>query len=374
MEGYESALEKALEVLSTLVVDEVKDVRDAEQVRKGLRTSIMSKQYGNEDLIASLVSQACISILPDKTTFNVDHVRVCKILGAGLQSSRVIQGMVFKRNVEGDITKMSNAKIAVYTCPVDITQTETKGTVLIKTADELMKFSRGEESLLETQMQAIANTGATVVVSGGKFGDMALHYMNKYKLMAVRIPSKFDIRRLCKAVGATALSKLIPPTQEELGYADSVHTDELGDTAIVVFSLDSKESRISTVVVRASTENFMDDIERAIDDGVNTFKGMTRDGRFVPGAGATEVELAAQVADYAETLPGLDQYAARKFATALETFPKTLAENSGNRASELLSKLYAAHKEGKKSYGFDIDVGFTRILIISINLSIFLDD
>lgn len=100
----------------------------------------------------------------------------------------------------------------------------------------------------------------------------------------------------------------------------------------------------------------MDDIERAIDDGVNTFKGLTRDGRFVAGAGAVEVELAAQIGAHADTLPGLEQYAVRKFATALETFPKTLAENSGNRASELLSKLYATHKEGKSNYGFNIDV------------------
>lgn len=169
----------------------------------------MSKQYGNEDLLASLVSQACISILPEKTTFNVDNVRVCKILGGGLNNSQVVQGMVFKRQVEGDVTTKTNAKIAVYTGAIDITQTETKGTVLIKTADELMKFSRGEESLLENQIKAISESGASVVVAGGKFGDMALHYMNKYNLMAVRVPSKFDLRRLCKTVGATALSKLV---------------------------------------------------------------------------------------------------------------------------------------------------------------------
>jgi len=144
----------------------------------------------------------------------------------------------------------------------------------------------------------------------------------------------------------------------------------------VIFKLDGKESRVSTVLVRASTENYMDDIERAIDDGVNTFKGITRDGKFLPGAGAVEIELAAQLASYADTLPGLQQYAARKFATALEIFPKTLAESSGIHASELLSKLYAAHKEGKKNHGFDIEVRiilcifkqyFLKILNIFLN-------
>lgn len=202
-------MEKALEILPSLVVQEVQDIRDENQVKNGIRSAIMSKQYGNENFLASLVSQACIAILPEKTTFNVDNVRVCKILGGGLNNSQVVQGMVFKRHVEGEVTKKTSAKIAVYTCAVDITQTETKGTVLIKTADELLKFSRGEESLLEKQIKAIAESGAEVVVSGGKFGDMALHYMNKYNLMAVRIPSKFDVRRLCKTVGATALSKLV---------------------------------------------------------------------------------------------------------------------------------------------------------------------
>lgn len=198
-----------MEILSTLVVYEVKDYRNRVEVEKGMKSAIMSKQLGNEDLLTALVSQACISILPETTTFNVDNVRVCKILGAGLNSSQVVQGMVFKRQVEGDVTKKLRAKIAVYTCAVDVIQTETKGTVLIKSADELMKFSRGEESLLESQIKAIADSGTDVIVSGGKIGDMALHYINKYNLMAVRLPSKFDLRRLCKAVGATALSKLV---------------------------------------------------------------------------------------------------------------------------------------------------------------------
>jgi len=45
---------------------------------------------------------------------------------------------------------------------------------------------------------------------------------------------------------------------------------------VVIFRIDGKESRIATIVIRGSTDNYMDDIERAIDDGVNTFKGITR--------------------------------------------------------------------------------------------------
>ncbi|KPJ19786.1 T-complex protein 1 subunit theta [Papilio machaon] len=354
-DGYERALDKCVELLPELVCHEIKDYKNVDAVVTGIKPAIMSKQYGNEDFIAQLVAKACIAILPEKTTFNVDNVRICKILGAGLQQSEVLSGMVFKREVEGDVTSASKAKIAVYSCPIDITQTETKGTVLIKTADELLNFSRGEESLLEKQIKDIADAGVKVVVAGAKFGDMALHFLNKYGVMAVRLNSKFDLRRLAKTVNATVLPRLTTPTAEEQGYCDSVRVDEVGDTRVVAFVMNASESRISTVVIRGSTDNYMDDIERAIDDGVNTFKAITRDGRFLPGAGATEIELAQKLLQYADTLPGLEQYAVRKVAVALESIPRALADNSGANATEVINNLYKAHKDGKQTYGYDID-------------------
>lgn len=354
-EGYERALDKCLEILPSLICHEIKDVKNIEAVIKGIKPSIMSKQYGNEDFIAELVAKACVAILPEKTTFNVDNVRTCKILGAGLFHSDVLSGMVFKRQVEGEVNFATKAKVVVYSCPVDITQTETKGTVLIKTADELLNFSRGEESLLEKQIKDIADTGVKVIVAGAKFGDMALHFLNKYGLMAVRLNSKFDLRRLAKTVNATVLPRLTTPTAEELGYCDIVQVDEVGDTHVVIFRIESTEARISTIVIRGSTDNYMDDIERAIDDGVNTFKGIARDGRFVPGAGATEIELAQQLLQFADTLPGLEQYAVRKFALALESIPRALADNSGADATEIINKIYKSHREGNKNTGFKIE-------------------
>lgn len=41
-------------------------------------------------------------------------------------------------------------------------------------------------------------------------------------------------------------------------------------------STDKEDGAISTVVIRGSTDNLMDDIERAVDDGVNTFKLLVR--------------------------------------------------------------------------------------------------
>uniref|UniRef100_A0A8C5ZUR4 T-complex protein 1 subunit theta n=1 Tax=Marmota marmota marmota TaxID=9994 RepID=A0A8C5ZUR4_MARMA len=300
------------------------------------------------------VSEA-MSIFPDSGHFNVDNIRVCKILGSGIYSSSVLHGMVFKKETEGDVTSVKDAKIAVYSCPFDGMITETKGTVLIKTAEELMNFSKGEENLMDAQVKAIADTGANVIVTGGKVADMALHYANKYNIMLVRLNSKWDLRRLCKTVGATALPRLTPPVLEEMGHCDNVYLSEVGDTQVVVFKHEKEDGAISTIVLRGSTDNLMDDVERAVDDGVNTFKVLTRDKRLVPGGGATEIELAKQITSYGETCPGLEQYAIKKFAEAFEAIPRALAENSGVKANEVISKLYAVHQEGNKNVGLDIE-------------------
>ncbi|XP_053397377.1 T-complex protein 1 subunit theta-like isoform X2 [Mercenaria mercenaria] len=354
-EGYEFASKKALEILPDLVCEQQKDLRDRTQVARAIKTSLMSKQYGNEDFLAKLVADACVSIMSEKVTFNVDNIRVSKILGAGVLQSSLVQGMVFRRAVEGEVTKASKCKIAVYSCPLDIMQTETKGTVLIKSANELVDFSQGEENLVEQQIKAIADTGCTVIVAGGKVGEMAQHFCNKYKILILRLMSKWDLRRLCKAVGATPLPRVTPPTPEESGYCDNVYVDEVGDTPVIVFRQDKEESAITTIMIRGSTDNIMDDMERAINDGVNTFKALTRDNKLVPGAGATEIELAKQITTLGESTPGLEQYAIKKYAEALEVVPRTIAENAGVKATEVLSLLYAAHQEGKKNVGVDIE-------------------
>uniref|UniRef100_A0A8C1GT83 T-complex protein 1 subunit theta n=1 Tax=Cyprinus carpio TaxID=7962 RepID=A0A8C1GT83_CYPCA len=312
-------------------------------------------ELAEELLRMGLSVSEVISIFPESGNFNVDNVRVCKILGCGLNSSMMLHGMVFKKETEGDITSVKDAKIAVFSCPFDGMVTETKGTVLIKNAEELMNFSKGEEDLMEAQVKSIADSGANVIVTGGKVADMALHYANKYKLMVVRLNSKWDLRRLCKTVGATALPRLTPPTPEEMGHCDSVYLSEVGDTQVVVFKHDKEDGAISTLVIRGSTDNLMDDIERAIDDGVNSFKVLVRDARLCPGAGATEIELAKHITSYGESCPGLEQYAIKKYAEAFEVLPRALAENSGVKGNELISKLYAAHHEGNKNAGFDIE-------------------
>ena len=45
------------------------------------------------------------------------------------------------------------------------------------------------------------------------------------------------------------------------------------------YILEKEESAVATIVIRGSTDNIIDDIERAIDDGINVFKALTKVGK-----------------------------------------------------------------------------------------------
>ncbi|CAJ0569109.1 unnamed protein product, partial [Mesorhabditis spiculigera] len=353
--GYEMATEKALEILEELVVDTATDFHDINKVKQYIRSAITSKQYDSEDIIADLVAKACVLTVPKNSqNFNVDNIRICKILGSGVSASQVMNGMIFKRGSEGEVKKQTNCRVAVFACPFDLTQTETKGTILIENADELMGFSKGEEEEVESQIKSLADAGVNVVVAGGKFGDLYLHFLNKYNIMAVRLTSKFDLRRLSKTLGAQAQAAICTPAVDLLGQCDDVFVKEIGDEHVTVFDKKSEKGQVATIIIRGSSQSRIDDVERAIDDAVNTYKALTKDGKVVVGAGAVEIELSTRIAKWGEKLSGLEQYSVRKFSTALETLPKCLAENSGFNANELLIKLNAAHETGNPNAGIDI--------------------
>ena len=71
--------------------------------------------------------QACIDVVPkNSANFNVDNVRVVKILGGGAHDSKVVKGVVIKRSTEGSIQDVTDAKVAVFAQGVDTASTETK--------------------------------------------------------------------------------------------------------------------------------------------------------------------------------------------------------------------------------------------------------
>eukprot|EP01006_Ploeotia_vitrea_P026363 TRINITY_DN59351_c0_g1_i2.p2 TRINITY_DN59351_c0_g1~~TRINITY_DN59351_c0_g1_i2.p2 ORF type:complete len:462 (+),score=317.83 TRINITY_DN59351_c0_g1_i2:512-1897(+) len=357
--GFSLALQKANEFLEQIVLGEVDKAgfNDVKVLQSIVRTAIMSKQNGNEDLLAGLVAKACHTVMPKNPfNFSVDNVRIVKVLGSSMHKSEVVRGMVVNRPPTGQVRKVKDAKIAIFTESIDAAQTDTKGTVLLESAADLLSYNEGEEKHMEKMIKSLADSGVRVVASGSTIGEMAQHFLDKNGILSVKIPSKFELRRLARASGAKMLVNIKGAVHpDDQGFFSNVYTREVGDQRVIVFEQDEKDStQIATIMLRAPTYNILNDLERACNHGVNTCRMLGRDGRYLAGAGASEIELARRIGEFGEKRKGLEQYAVKAFGEAFEVVPRTLAENTGLDEMEIVSKLYAAHEKGNINVGVDI--------------------
>jgi T-complex protein 1 subunit theta len=108
-----------------IILDEVVDLSTSslpnpfthQSLATALKPAIASKQYGYEDTLANLVAEAALAVMPSNPkNFNVDNVRVVKIMGGSLSGSRVVQGMVFGRESEGMYHLQAGVPFADFRC------------------------------------------------------------------------------------------------------------------------------------------------------------------------------------------------------------------------------------------------------------------
>lgn len=343
--GYTMAARKAQELLGELSIYKEENLTDPEKMAYAIKTAIAAKQYGLEDSLAKVTAEACILAMPKNPfNFNVMSVRTEPVPGGRVEDAYVIKGLVGDHRVKSTVRECSDAKVLVLNCTLDAPQTETKSTVMLKSADELLNYTKTEEENIEKIVKSIVDSGVKLVICLEKIGDLAIHYINKYKLMCFRVTSKWTMRRMCRLMGARPCVSVHDFRPDDLGYCSKVYMKEIGGSTITVFDTESEKAKLATIVTRGSTDQILQDVDRAIDDGINVCRNMTRDARFVAGAGAMELELARRIAKWGKTVTGLEQYSIQKYAESLEVVPRTLAENSGLNDTEIISKLYSAHE------------------------------
>merc|ERR1711871_67606 len=194
--------------------------------------------------------------------------------------------------------------------------------------------------------------------------------MGKYQLMCLKITSKWELRRLCGATGCTALVRLGAPTPEEMGSVSKVSTKELGGRTVTVLEqLGDAQTKIATVVLRAATASLIDDLERAVDDGVNAVRMLCKDPRLLAGGGACEMELSKRLRDYCEASTGMDHYALAKFADAFEVVPRALAEASGLDQTKVIAELRDGYAVKESALRLAVDAAVTVLRVDQIIMS-----
>jgi len=168
--------------------------------------------------------------------------------------------------------------------------------------------------------------------------------------------TKKELKKIEKATGAKIVTSLDEIKESAFGSAGAVEEVMMGNGAVIAIR-DCPNPHAACLVLRGGTEQVVNALGRAVHDAIRVVGVLIKDGSFVPGGGAPEVELALHLREYAATLKGREQLAVQKFADALEVIPKSLAENAGLDQIDMLIELRSHHKKGQKSFGLNVYKG-----------------
>ena len=358
--GYRKAADKAIDILSE--ISKPVTEKDKDLLKKIAMTAMTGKgAEDSRDILAETVVNAVLQIAEKKENglfVSKEDIKIEKRIGGSIEDTQLIDGIVLdKERVHPGMPKrIEGAKIALIDSALEIKNTEIDAKINITDPEKFQTFLAMEEKMLKEMVDQIVSTGANVVICQKGIDDMAQHFLAKHNILAVRRVSKSDMERVAKATGGRIITRLKDLTKEDLGEADVVEEEKIGEDGMI-FIKGCPKAKAVTILVRGGTEHVVEEIKRALDDAIGDITSALRYGKVVAGAGAIEIELAMKIRKYAEGLKGREQMAVKAFADALEIIPRTLAENSGLDPIDVLTDLRASHDKGERWAGIDVFSG-----------------
>jgi thermosome len=355
--GYRMAADKAVEVIKSMAVD----ATDDKMLKKVAMTALVGKSVGGEQShLADVIVKAVRAIESDDGKVNTDHIRVEKKVGGVIRDTYLVEGVVVdKQRVHSRMPKsVSNAKIALISVPFENKKTEMDAEISITDPMAMQSFLNQEESYLKSLVDKVVSTGANVVFCQKGVDDLVQHYFAKSGVFVCRRLKQSDMEDLVRATGGRIIGNILEMQATDLGSAALVE-EKLVGTESMTFVTGCKEPKALTIIIRGGTEHVIDEVDRALEDGIRVVGVAIEDKRVVAGAGAAEIEVGLRLADYASTVGGREQLAINAFAKAMEIIPWSLAENAGIDSIDAIIKLKNAHEKKKdgKNYGLDLDTG-----------------
>jgi len=364
VEGYKKAAEKAREILEALA--ETIDPNDVESLRKIAMTAMGTKGVtGAKDYLAKIAVDAALQVkeLRDgKTKVDVDLVKVLKKHGKSLQETELVRGIVIDKEIAHPqmSKRIATAKIALLNAKLEIEKTEFDAKINIDNPDQMKLFLDEEERMLKEMVDDVAKSGANFVFCEKSIDDVALHFLSKKGVAAVKNVSSGDMEKLAKATGGKIVASLKDLTLSSLGDAKLIEESKIGDDKLV-YVRDAKNPMAVTVVLRGGTEHVVDEAERSLHDALCVVRDAIEDAKIVAGGGAPEAETSKQLREYAVKIGGREQLAIEAFADAMESIPLALAENAGLDPIDVMVDLRSKHEDpNNKWYGVDVFSGKVR--------------
>jgi chaperonin GroEL (HSP60 family) len=287
---------------------------------------------------------------------DLENVKIQKKPGGAMHDSSLIEGIIVDKEIASPEMPrvIHDAKILLLNSPLEIEKTEFEAKITIERPEQMKMFLEEETTMIRIMVEKIAKTGANIVICQKGIDDVALDYLAKANISAVKRVKESDINALAKATGARTVTNLDDLSSADLGLAQLVEERKI-ETDKWVFVEKCKHPKAVSILIRGGSERVVDEAERSMHDALMVVKDVVQNPAVVAGGGSPEAYVAQKIRTWATGISGREAYAITAFADAIESIPVTLAENAGMDVIDTLAAIHAGQLSGNNPWiGVDV--------------------
>ena len=356
VEGFTHARDIAFDALDEQVLDV--DVDD-EILTNIARSAMTGKGTGGltAQALAENIVQAVRQVEHDGDVV-ADDIQVVAQAGESSSATEVVNGVVIEEEpLREDMPRLvTDATVAVVDADLETREASADVEYNVTSADQLDTAIASEQEELRGYADALNDAGVDVAFVTGDVADMTAGFLANEGILAFDSISSDDADAITRTTGATSLATVEDIDPADLGHAEELSVETFGDDDLLFVS-GGAETEAVTLFVRAGTEHVLDELERAVQDGVDAVLAAAETGQVVPGAGCTEIKIANAIRSEAAGIEGREQLAVEAFADALDAIPRTIAENTGMDPIDALVEVRAANEDGRGGILADAERG-----------------
>ncbi len=358
--GYRIAADKAQEILMDLSLRITTESKEDEALLKQIAMTAMTGK-GAEDAkekLSEIIVHALKQISGrenERRKIDINDIKIETSKGKGIKDTELVQGIVIdKEKVSHDMpSSIKNSKIALIDFPLELKNPEIDTKISVTSPEQLNSFITEEERSIKEMIEKVKLSGTNVIFCQKGIDDFAQYLLAKENIYACRRVARSDMEKISKATGGKIISNLNELSPFELGNADLVEEVRHGED-VLTYVRGCENPKALTILIHGGTEHVIEEVKRAVRDGLGDVACVIESGLVVPGGGAIEIELAKKLREFSQGLSGREQLAVEEFASAIEFVPTTLAENAGLDPIDTLTELRSRHDSGEKNAGLNL--------------------
>lgn len=239
-----------------------------------------------------------------------------------------------------------NPKMVILTCPFEPPKPKTKHHLDITSTEAYERLAKNEQQYFTDMIDSIKKAGANCVICQWGFDDEANHLLLQNNLPAVRWVGGVEMELVAIATGGRIVPRFQEISSEKLGTCGKIREVSFGTTKEKMLVIENcPNTKSVTCLIRGGNKMIVEEAKRSLWDAMCVTRNLIKDNRIVYGGGSCEVSCSLAISEAADKISGIEQYAVRSFADALDGVPMALAENSGlspiTTLSEVKSKQFS---------------------------------